>query len=115
MLVEIFDKQVSVGPCPPNNLGNGSVNKPPASTTAQSRDKPWLLIVEADIELKTQLRWHFNNYNVAVADAASTAMSPLTEQEPSVVLLDLDGVAVASGESNGVNFGVELMQEILRL
>ena len=78
------------------------------------QDKPWLLVVEGDIELQTQLRWHFNNYNVAVAEDAGSAISAFNAHSPSVVLLNLDQRADDTNEA-GVGQGVRLMQDLLDL
>lgn len=48
-----------------------------------------LLIVEDDKGLQTQLRWHFNDYNVITAGDREAAIDALRMHEPSVVLQDL--------------------------
>ncbi len=79
---------------------------------AFATDKPFLLIVEDDVELQTQLRWHFNNYNVVVAHDVTTALAAFKEYRPSVVLQDLDQ---QSSGPNGIDEGLRLMQQIMEV
>jgi len=71
--------------------------------------KPKLLIVEDDSGLQSQLRWSFENFDVAVAEDRETAMAQLRRFEPSVVTLDL-GLPPDPG---GVSQGFGLLEEIL--
>ena len=82
----------------------------PAASIA-NHDKPWLLVVEGDIELQTQLRWHFNNYNVVVAEDPGSAVAAFESHNPSVVLMTLDQHEEDSAVD--VNQGVRLMQDLL--
>ena len=53
------------------------------------KHKKTLLVVEDDPGLQSQLRWHFEDYNVVVADKRESALSQLRRHEPPVVMLDL--------------------------
>ena len=48
-----------------------------------------LLIVEDDAGLQKQLRWSFEDYDVAVADDQASTLAQLAKARPQVVLLDL--------------------------
>lgn len=53
------------------------------------KHKKTLLVVEDDPGLQSQLRWHFEDYNVVVADKRQSALNQLRRHEPPVVMLDL--------------------------
>ncbi|MBN8713985.1 MAG: PEP-CTERM-box response regulator transcription factor [Xanthomonadales bacterium] len=60
-----------------------------------------LLIVEDDIGLQNQLRWSFDDYDVAFAGDQSTALDLLRHHEPAVVLQDLGLPPDAAGTTEG--------------
>jgi len=76
----------------------------------RERDKR-LLVVEDDPGLQSQLRWNFENFEVAVADDRESALAQLRRFEPAVVILDL-GLPPDPG---GVSEGFHLLEEILVL
>jgi len=73
--------------------------------------KPKLLIVEDDSGLQSQLRWSFDDFDVAVAEDRETTLAQLRRFEPSVVTLDL-GLPPDPG---GVLEGFRALEEILAL
>ena len=73
--------------------------------------KKKLLIVEDDPGLQSQLRWSFEEYDVAVAADRETALAQLRRLEPAVVTLDL-GLPPDPG---GVTEGFATLKEILKL
>ncbi len=76
-------------------------------------NKSTLLIVEDDIGLQKQLKWHFSegDYQVVLANDYDTAIEALRLHEPSVVIQDL---GLPPHEDDVVE-GFRTMQEILRL
>ena len=70
-----------------------------------------LLIVEDDTGLSSQLRWHFDQYNVVIAADRPSAIAAIRQYEPAVVLQDL-GVPP---DEEGVEEGFKTVQEIIRL
>ena len=76
---------------------------------ADSKDK--LLIVEDDPGLQSQLKWSFEDFEVAVAEDRESAIAHLRRLEPPVVTLDL-GLPPDPG---GVTQGFALLEEILAL
>lgn len=74
-------------------------------------DKPTLLIVEDDIGLQSQLKWHFDQYEVAVAGDREAAIAAVRLHEPAVVLQDLG----LPPDDEGVEEGFKTVQEILSL
>ncbi|MEJ2576128.1 MAG: PEP-CTERM-box response regulator transcription factor [Gammaproteobacteria bacterium] len=70
-----------------------------------------LLVVEDDPGLQSQLRWSFEDFDVAVAEDATSAMAQLRRLEPAVITLDL-GLPPDPG---GVSEGFKLLEEILAL
>ncbi len=77
----------------------------------QDQVKKTLLIVEDDIGLQSQLRWHFEQYNVVLAGDRESAITELRRHEPEVILQDL-GLPPAD---EGVEEGFLALEEILRL
>jgi two-component system NtrC family response regulator len=71
-------------------------------------EKNTLLIVEDDAGLQSQLRWHFDEYNVVVADDRESAIAAVRQHEPSVVLQDLG----LPPDDEGVEEGFKCVQEI---
>jgi len=76
---------------------------------AETKDK--LLVVEDDLGLQSQLKWSFEDFDVAVAEDRDEALARLRRLEPAVVTLDL-GLPPDPG---GVSEGFGLLEEILRL
>jgi two-component system NtrC family response regulator len=76
-----------------------------------SEAKPALLVVEDDPGLQSQLKWSFEDFDVAVAEDHDAALAHLRRLEPPVVTLDL-GLPPDPG---GVSVGFGLLEEILAL
>ncbi|MDX9875608.1 MAG: PEP-CTERM-box response regulator transcription factor, partial [Spongiibacteraceae bacterium] len=70
-----------------------------------------LLVVEDDKGLQSQLRWHFDQYNVVIAGNREEAIAALRLHEPAVVLQDLG----LPPDEEGVEEGFRCVQEIIRL
>jgi two-component system NtrC family response regulator len=75
------------------------------------QNKPTLLIVEDDLGLQAQLRWHFDQYNVALAENREAAIAAVRREEPCVVLQDLG----LPPDEEGVEEGFATVREILAL
>ena len=73
--------------------------------------KKYLLVVEDDPGLQSQLRWCFDGYEVLIAGDREEALTQLRRYEPGVVTLDL-GLPPDPG---GVTEGMETLREILSL
>ncbi len=69
-----------------------------------------LLIVEDDPGLRKQLRWSFEDYEVAVAGDQDSALAQLAKTRPQVVLLDLG----LPPDPDGPSAGLALLQTILQ-
>ena len=78
---------------------------------SQPRPKQTLLIVEDDSGLSSQLRWHFDQYNVVIAEDRPSAIAAVRLHEPAVVLQDLG----LPPDEEGVEEGFKCVQEIMRL
>jgi len=76
-----------------------------------SKDKPSLLIIEDDQGLQSQLRWHFDEYNVITASDRQAAIDAIRLHEPPVVLQDLG----LPPDAEGVDEGFKCVQEIIQL
>ena len=75
-------------------------------------DKPRLLIVEDEEDIRTQLCWALSEeYEIAVAGDRDSALDQLTTSRPHVVTLDLGLPPLESGPSEGLR----LLKEILDL
>ena len=70
-----------------------------------------LLVVEDDLGLQSQLRWSFEDFEVAIAEDRESALAQLRRHEPPVVTLDL-GLPPDPG---GVTQGFAVLEEILSL
>jgi len=70
-----------------------------------------LLIVEDDPGLQSQLRWHFDQYDVILAGDRAEAISAVRLHEPSVVMQDLG----LPPDDEGVEEGFRCIQEISKL
>lgn len=71
--------------------------------------KPTLLIVEDDSGLQSQLRWHFDQYNVVQAETREAALAAVRREEPCVILQDLG----LPPDDEGVEEGFSCVREIL--
>lgn len=78
---------------------------------AEVKPKQTLLIVEDDTGLSSQLRWHFDQYNVVLAEDRPSAIAAVRLHEPAVVLQDLG----LPPDDEGVEEGFKCVQEIMRL
>ncbi len=67
-----------------------------------------LLIVEDDPGLQSQLRWHFDAYNVIIAGDREAAVAAVRQHEPAVILQDLG----LPPDEEGVEEGFKTVQEI---
>ncbi|HEB27549.1 MAG TPA: PEP-CTERM-box response regulator transcription factor [Porticoccus sp.] len=67
-----------------------------------------LLIVEDDVGLQSQLRWHFDQYNVVIAGDREAAIAAVRQHEPAVILQDLG----LPPDEEGVEEGFKTVQEI---
>lgn len=70
-----------------------------------------LLIVEDDAGLQSQLRWHFDEYNVVVAGDRESAVAAVRQHEPAVILQDLG----LPPDEEGVEEGFKTVQEVSRI
>jgi two-component system NtrC family response regulator len=69
-----------------------------------------LLIVEDDSGLQKQLRWSFEDYEVAVAGDQGAALAELAKVRPQVVMLDLG----LPPDPDGPSAGLAILQAILQ-
>jgi two-component system, NtrC family, response regulator len=76
-----------------------------------SKTKKYLLVVEDDKGLQSQLRWAFEDFEVVISGDREDAIAQLRRVQPGVVLLDL-GLPPDPG---GVTEGLATLQEILSL
>ncbi len=74
-------------------------------------EKPKLLIVEDDLGLQSQLRWHFDQYEVIVAGNRVDAIDAIRLHEPPLVLQDLG----LPPDDEGVDEGFRCIREISTL
>ncbi len=73
--------------------------------------KPILLIVEDDLGLQSQLRWHFEQYETIFAENRQDAIAALRLHEASVIIQDLG----LPPDEDGVDEGFKCIQDILRI
>ena len=78
---------------------------------SKNQHKATLLVVEDDEGLQSQLKWHFEQYNVVVAGNREEAIAAVRQYEPAVVLQDLG----LPPDEEGVEEGFQSVQEISRL
>lgn len=76
-----------------------------------ANDKPKLLIVEDDLGLQSQLRWHFDQYEIVVAGNRTEAIDAIRLHEPPLVLQDLG----LPPDDEGVDEGFRCIREISTL
>ena len=74
-------------------------------------NKPVLLIVEDDKGIQSQLRWHFDQYEVVVAGDRESAIAAIRKHEPPVILQDLG----LPPDEEGVEEGFKTIQETINL
>ena len=70
-----------------------------------------LLIVEDDIGLQTQLKWHFSDYHVVVAANLDDSIAAIRQHEPQVMVQDLG----LPPDPDGVTVGFSLLQQALEI
>jgi two-component system, NtrC family, response regulator len=80
------------------------------ATKSTAKKDGALLIVEDDSGLQKQLRWSFEDYDVAVAGEQKTALAQLAKTNPQVVLLDLG----LPPDPDGPSAGLAVLQAILQ-
>jgi two-component system NtrC family response regulator len=78
---------------------------------SKQKSEQTLLIVEDDAGLASQLRWHFDQFNVVLASDRAAAIAAVRQYEPAVVLQDLG----LPPDEEGVEEGFKCVQEIMRL
>lgn len=79
--------------------------------TTALNPKPILLIIEDDLGLQSQLRWHFDQYETVFAENRADAVAALRLHEASVVIQDLG----LPPDEDGVDEGFKCIQDILRI
>lgn len=77
----------------------------------QYNEQRTLLIVEDDLGLQSQLRWHFEGYNVIVANNRDEALAALRREQPTVILQDLG----LPPDDEGVEEGFTTLQASLAI
>lgn len=70
-----------------------------------------LLIVEDDQGLRSQLRWHFDQYRVVVAEDRAAAIAAVRREQPAVILQDLG----LPPDEEGVEEGFRTIQEVITI
>ncbi|MBX2859379.1 MAG: PEP-CTERM-box response regulator transcription factor [Cellvibrionaceae bacterium] len=73
--------------------------------------KQKLLIIEDDLGLQSQLRWHFDQYEVIVAGHREEAIAAIRLHEPPIILQDLG----LPPDDEGVDEGFRCIREISNL
>ena len=74
-------------------------------------NKQKLLIIEDDVGLQSQLRWHFDQYEVIVAGGREEALAAVRLHEPPIILQDLG----LPPDDEGVEEGFRCIREIAAL
>ncbi|HNG60245.1 MAG TPA: PEP-CTERM-box response regulator transcription factor [Cellvibrionaceae bacterium] len=77
----------------------------------KSSEKEKLLIIEDDIGLQSQLRWHFDQYEVIIAGNRDDAIAAVRLHEPPIILQDLG----LPPDDEGVEEGFRCIREISAL
>lgn len=77
----------------------------------KNSEKPKLLIIEDDTGLQSQLRWHFDQYEVIAALNREEALTAVRLHEPSIILQDLG----LPPDDEGVEEGFRCIREIAAL
>ena len=70
-----------------------------------------LLVVEDDPGLQSQLKWHFDQFNVVIAGDREAAINAIRQHEPPVVIQDLG----LPPDDEGVEEGFKTVQDIMKL
>lgn len=78
---------------------------------SKKNDRDVLLIIEDDIGLQSQLKWHFTDYDVVIASCCEDAIAAVRLHEPGVILSDLG----LPPDPEGVEEGFRCMGEVLSL
>jgi two-component system, NtrC family, response regulator len=78
---------------------------------SKATEKHKLLIVEDDLGLQSQLRWHFDQYEVIAAVNREEAINAVRLHEPAIVLQDLG----LPPDDEGVEEGFRCIREIAEL
>ena len=73
--------------------------------------KPVLLLVEDDVGLQKQLKWHFDSYSVVIANNREEALTLVRLHQPAVILQDLG----LPPDDEGVEEGFRCISEISAL
>ncbi len=73
--------------------------------------KPKSLIIEDDLGLQSQLRWHFDQYDTIFAENRADGIAALRLHEAEVIIQDLG----LPPDADGVDEGFKCIQEILRI
>jgi two-component system, NtrC family, response regulator len=76
-----------------------------------SHTKPILLIVEDDLGLQSQLRWHFDQYETVFAENRQDAIAALRLHEAAIIIQDLG----LPPDEDGVDEGFKCIDEILQI
>ena len=74
---------------------------------SKTPEQKTLLIVEDDVGLQSQLRWHFDQYNVVVTGDRESAIAAVRQHEPAVILQDLG----LPPDEEGVEEGFKTVKE----
>lgn len=77
----------------------------------KSNNRNKLLIVEDDLGLQTQLKWHFTHYDIIQVTNLTDAIDAIRLHAPKVMIQDLG----LPPDENGVTQGFELLQQALYL
>lgn len=77
----------------------------------RASQKQKLLIIEDDIGLQSQLRWHFDQYEVVVASDREQALAAVRLHEPPIIVQDLG----LPPDEEGVEEGFRCIREIAAL
>ena len=78
---------------------------------SKPQNKQKLLIIEDDLGLQSQLRWHFDQYEVIVAGDREEALAAVRLHEPPIILQDLG----LPPDDEGVEEGFRCIREIAAL
>ena len=78
---------------------------------SQDKENKTILIVEDDPGLQSQLKWHFDDYNVVIAGDRESAIAAVRQHEPAVILQDLG----LPPDAEGVEEGFKTVQETIAI
>jgi two-component system NtrC family response regulator len=78
---------------------------------SQDKENKTILIVEDDLGLQSQLKWHFDDYNVVIAGDRESAIAAVRQHEPAVILQDLG----LPPDAEGVEEGFKTVQETIAI